>query len=35
MRNLNNIVLPRIIAVDFDGCLCTQNRPGVGLPDWD
>lgn len=24
----------KIIAVDFDGCLCTNNWPGIGEPNW-
>lgn len=23
----------RVIAVDFDGCICTRNYPGVGEPN--
>lgn len=23
------------IAIDFDGCLCTRNWPGIGEPNWD
>ena len=23
----------RVIAVDFDGCLCTNNWPGIGQPN--
>lgn len=25
----------KIIAVDFDDCICTNNWPDVGIPDWD
>lgn len=25
---------PNIIAVDFDGCLCTSNWPEIGDPNW-
>ena len=24
----------KIIAVDFDGCLCTNNWPDIGEPNW-
>lgn len=27
--------LQRVIAVDFDGCLCTEAWPQVGTPNWD
>ena len=27
--------LRRAIAVDFDGCLCKDMWPNVGLPNWD
>lgn len=25
----------KVIAVDFDDCICTNNWPDVGKPDWD
>jgi len=24
----------KVIAVDFDDCICTNNWPSVGLPNW-
>jgi len=27
--------LRRTIAIDFDGCLCSENWPGIGVPNWD
>ena len=24
----------KAIAIDFDGCLCTDKYPGVGRPNW-
>lgn len=26
---------PKIIAVDFDGCLCVKKWPDIGAPNWD
>ena len=26
---------PKIIAVDFDGCICTEMWPDIGEPNWD
>lgn len=25
----------KVIAIDFDGCLCSNNWPGVGEPNWN
>lgn len=27
--------LRKVIAVDFDDCICTNNQPDVGKPNWD
>lgn len=27
--------LRKAVAIDFDGCLCTNAWPNVGIPDWD
>lgn len=27
--------LRKAIAIDFDGCICTNEWPNVGIPDWD
>ncbi len=27
--------LPKTIAIDFDGCICTNDYPYVGTPIWD
>ena len=27
-------IFRKIIAVDFDGCICTNNWPDVGNPNW-
>lgn len=27
--------LEKVIAIDFDGCLCTSNWPYVGEPNWN
>lgn len=27
--------MQKVIAVDFDDCICTNNWPDVGEPDWD
>lgn len=27
--------MTKIIAIDFDGCLCTNNWPDVGEPNWN
>lgn len=24
-----------VIAIDFDGCLCSDNYPDIGEPNWD
>lgn len=26
---------PKVIAVDFDGCLCERKWPGIGAANWD
>lgn len=26
---------PKVIAVDFDGCICKLNWPNIGEPNWD
>lgn len=26
--------LQKVIAIDFDGCICTEEWPGVGRPNW-
>ena len=26
---------PKVIAVDFDGCLCVKKWPDIGAPNWD
>lgn len=26
--------LPKAIAIDFDGCLCTDAYPAIGEPNW-
>ncbi len=25
----------KAIAIDFDGCLCTDEYPNIGAPNWD
>lgn len=27
--------LQKIIAIDFDGCICTNCWPDIGIPNWD
>jgi hypothetical protein len=27
--------MTKVIAIDFDGCLCTNNWPDVGEPNWN
>ena len=29
-----NSKLRKVIAVDFDDCICTNNWPDVGIPNW-
>jgi hypothetical protein len=26
--------MQKVIAVDFDDCICTNNWPGIGIPNW-
>lgn len=26
---------PKVIAVDFDGCICTKDWPNIGEPNWE
>lgn len=26
--------MERVIAIDFDGCICANDFPNVGAPDW-
>ena len=28
-------MIERVIAIDFDGCLCENKWPDIGAPNWD
>ena len=32
---INEIPKTEVIAIDFDGCLCTSAYPEIGFPNWE
>lgn len=32
---MNSAIMRKAIAIDFDGCLCTDAYPAIGQPNWD
>lgn len=34
-RSTNAEITDKVIAVDFDGCICSMNYPDIGEPNWE